>query len=86
MRTQELTQAAIGRENECGRGLCARGADPVAQRRLDIGVVEQSRDIRMDRAMRGDLVRVDAAEQQQMMIFRQMMQRLDRGSEPFVFV
>ena len=86
MRAQELAQAAIGRKNECGRALCARGADPVVQRRLDIGVVEQSRDIRVDRAMRGDLVRVDAAKEQQMMIIRQMMQRLDRGSEAFVFV
>jgi hypothetical protein len=51
-----------------------------------MGIVEQRHQIGVNRLMGGDLVRVDAAVDQQVMCFWQMVKRPDRRPEALIIV
>src|SRR6266851_10003551 len=57
---------------------------PLGDARIDIAGVEQGGDDRIDRLVRTDFVWMDAAKNQQMIFFRQVVERPDYGIEPLV--
>src|SRR5690242_1048467 len=59
---------------------------PVVKRRIDVCRIEQRGDIWVSGLSGGDLVRMNAAEDQQVVVRRKIAQRLDRCSYPFIFV
>ena len=76
MRAQQLAQALVGGNDELRSvALCSDRAHPVIERCIHVGIVEQRRDIGVSRLAGRDLVRVNAAENQQMMVVRQVVQR-----------
>ena len=86
MPSEQLGQAPVGLDHQPRRALRGEFAELVVQRRVDKAMLEQLADIRVPLLPRGDLLRMDAAKDQQMMVFRQMLQRLNGGSDAFVFV
>ena len=87
VRPQQLAQALVGGHHQRRSiVLCADRAHPVVKRCIHVGMVEQRRDIGVSRLVGHDLVRVNAAEDQQVMVVRQVLQRLNGRSDTLVFV
>ena len=86
MPSEQLGQAPVGLDDQPRRAFRGEFAELVVQRRVHEAMLEQFADIRVQLLPRGDLLRVHAAEDQQMIVFRQMLQRLNGGSDSFVFV
>ena len=72
---------AASRFSETGVALLGHGIEDGL---ADMGLIEQRLDIRIERLLSLDGLRMDAAENQQMVIFGQIVQRAHGGLETLV--
>jgi hypothetical protein len=86
MRPHQFAQPRLAVDDEARRSGRAERRHALVKRRINVRLVEQRGDVRAATLARRDLVRMNAAEDQQVMIVREVSQGLDSGPDSLIFI